>query len=196
MGKSEFFKAIYPKGGVLAEIGAGSGKNAENMWNLLEPQELWLIDLWEYEDTYIKAKKRFVNNPYVHFLKFHSHIASRFFPDESLDAIYINGSRQYETAYLDICLYWKKLKTGGILGGHNYLLERTTTVKPAVDDFCRNNGLELECITENRNPSWAIVKPPQTRIHARWNKARANYVPSHNGGKSPTHPLRGSASLL
>jgi hypothetical protein len=196
MGKSEFFKAIYPEGGVLAEIGAGSGKNAQNMWNLLNPQEFWLIDLWEYPDTYVRAKKRFADNPHVHLLKLHSHIASRFFPDEHFDGIYINGSRQYETAYLDICFYWKKLKVGGILGGCNYLLEPGINVKPAVDDFCRKNGVELECVTKNRNPSWAIVKPSQTHIHARWNKARANCAPSRNGDKSPTHPFRGSANLL
>ena len=41
-------------------------------------------------------------------------------PDKSLDWIYIDSNRQYETTKSDLNLALLKVKDGGIIAGHDY----------------------------------------------------------------------------
>lgn len=55
----------------------------------------------------------------------------KFIPD-NVDFVFIDGNHDCEFVYKDIILYEKKLRKGGIIGGHDYYGEG---VSRAVDDY-------------------------------------------------------------
>lgn len=48
--------------------------------------------------------------------------AVHLFADNSLDYVYIDGNHAYDWVKQDLELWWPKLKSGGIMTGHDYLL--------------------------------------------------------------------------
>ena len=84
------------------------------------------------------------------------------FAEGSLDFAYIDAQHHYEAAVEDIALWWPKVRSGGILAGHDYLdgIVRGTDfgVKRAVDEFAQAQGLPVIASLEMDYPSWFIVK--------------------------------------
>lgn len=129
-----FVRKIYPrfstkiikrnlrKDLIGAEIGTDKGVNAKNILENLSIQKLYLID--PYEDTLSKkseksAKKmlRKWKNKII-FIKKRSSDAVKDIPD-NLDFVYVDGDHSYEVVNEDIKDYYKKIKKGGILSGHD-----------------------------------------------------------------------------
>ena len=54
------------------------------------------------------------------------------FSDESVDVVFIDGDHEYEPVKNDINAWLPKIKNGGIICGHDYLLP---SVKKAVDEI-------------------------------------------------------------
>ena len=54
------------------------------------------------------------------------------FIDESVDFIFVDGDHSYDATYNDLCVYYSKLKVGGIFSGHDYHLAE---VRRALTDF-------------------------------------------------------------
>lgn len=107
------------------------------------------------------------------------------FEDNSLDFVFIDANHAYDFIKEDINLWFPKVKKGGIFSGHDYMnldwtqppfLENgkdkhiyTNTfsgqviyngvfgVNPAVDEFCGDNGYELN-ITNEWFGTWWIIK--------------------------------------
>jgi len=48
--------------------------------------------------------------------------AVELFADNSLDYVYIDGNHAYDWVKEDLELWWPKLKSGGLMAGHDYLL--------------------------------------------------------------------------
>jgi hypothetical protein len=66
--------------------------------------------------------------------------------DQSLDIIFIDGDHSEEGVYQDLTIFYKKIKKGGMIVGHDYggnfgKSEAVVQVKPAVDKFCLNNSI-------------------------------------------------------
>lgn len=60
-----------------------------------------------------------------------------------LDFLYIDGNHDYEFVKKDVNLYWNKIKVGGIMAGHDFNAS-CCGVRPAVVEFCKENGLQLD----------------------------------------------------
>lgn len=119
-------------------------------------------------------------------IRANSEKASEIFADESLDFVYIDANHAYDYVVQDIQLWYPKIKPGGCLCGHDYIdlnwnedpnfkengkdkdihtyNENGTTnyhgefgVNPAVDEFCSENGYDLE-VTHEWFGSWYIKK--------------------------------------
>ena len=75
------------------------------------------------------------------------------FEDNSINFIYIDGNHTYEDVKRDIELYAPKLKTFGMLGGHDYD-ENWDGVRKAVDEVITNDKALLK-FDDN---SWLIKK--------------------------------------
>jgi predicted O-methyltransferase YrrM len=120
---------------------------------------------------YEKAKARMLRATKDHnatLLQMKSEDAATLIPDGSLDFVYIDGDHQYDRVMLDMIVWSLKVRSGGIVSGHDYYadLKHRVTVRPAVDDYVRHHGLDLKLTDKDgdkpdRNPqiSWWWVKP-------------------------------------
>jgi len=152
------------------EIGVGFGHNAENILQNLNVKTLWLIDPFEpyfgargiHHKEYVEGKRRskWVLRKYRdrgRFLYAKSDDAVKHFEDVSLDFVYVDGCHSYNQVSRDIENYWRLLKSGGILGGHDFCIFYWDVAK-AVLDFCENHEL-LDKLQGKLRYDWWVVKP-------------------------------------
>jgi hypothetical protein len=88
-------------------------------------------------------------------------------PDNSLDFVYIDGNHSIRYATEDIYEWFRKVRPGGAMSGHDYYLDnhnpywiRACHVKLAVDACVQIFGVtNLQIIgKQDRRPSWLWVK--------------------------------------
>lgn len=144
-----------------AEIGTYRGINADNMLKYLNINEIYLIDPYqsynEYTDpindsiddkTFNEAKWRTSHSAdKITWIREPSNTAYNKIPDK-LDYIYIDGNHLYNYVIEDIDLYYPKVRSGGVIGGHDVFL---SDVIDAVEDSFD----EYYCVF----PDWWIIKP-------------------------------------
>ena len=86
--------------------------------------------------------------------------AAQLFEDNSLDFVYIDADHKYEAVKADIATWFPKLKSGGIMCGHDYI-ERSHIeefgVIPAVHEFVAEYGLKF-AVTGEGFATWVICK--------------------------------------
>lgn len=126
---------------VGAEIGVWQGEFASSILNgLPKIEKYYAVDGWElYDDfkdilvdtsDYSKLKYETAYRMYetsvaehinkVVTLKMYSDEAAQHVPDSSLDFVFIDANHAYEYVKKDILLWTPKVKTGGIVSGHDY----------------------------------------------------------------------------
>jgi len=83
-----------------------------------------------------------------------SRIASKLIKKTGLlaDAIYIDGSHEYDDVLDDLKNYWELLKPGGVMFGDDYAW---VSVIRAVDEFVEENNLKLELFHDSH---WYLAK--------------------------------------
>jgi len=128
------------------EIGVQRGINAKDML-LLNIKRLYLVDPYPaeltpkieayYDEAYGYTRPFFRN---VVWLIMTSEEAAKILND-TLDFVYIDGKHDYENVKLDISLWYPKLRSGGVLCGHDYRLDHIgiPNVVRAVNEFCAVN---------------------------------------------------------
>jgi hypothetical protein len=98
------------------------------------------------------------------------------------DAVYIDGSHEYEAVLADLLAYWPLLKRGGVCFGDDWCAE-WPGVRAAVDEFAAQRGLEVEV----HGIVWFVTKPevdaPESRAagSARHADARGCTTPAARG---------------
>lgn len=184
----------YP-GGKGAEIGTFQGAFSKYIlegWN----GTLYMIDVWNSMDDYIDISNHanFDNKVYLDamnsikgmedrgiMIRCTSEKSAEMFPDNSLDFVYIDANHSYDYVVQDLNLWYPKVKSGGLVMGHDYLdinwytdpnfLENGKDkhifgtvgymgifgVNPAVDEFCSKNGYEVN-VTSEWFGSWFFKK--------------------------------------
>ncbi len=87
------------------------------------------------------------------------------FVDESLDFVYIDANHKFEAVLEDMRLWFRKVRPGGILAGHDFLdgnlPEGEFGVMSAVREFERETHLRPSATQEPHWPSWYFVRPPK-----------------------------------
>ncbi len=141
---------IKDKNLVGAEVGIWRGYHAFLMFQVMDIKKLSLIDPWvDYsgykgEDSFEYTKKFLKDySDRINLIRKTSEEASKLFEDESLDFVYIDGNHTYEHVIRDINLWAPKVKSGGIVAGHDYDGAFSGTVK-AVNEYCNKNKIEFE----------------------------------------------------
>lgn len=151
--------------------------------DLWKHQEKNYVDYSNVSDDHFKwwfnKAKEYVSkwSDKVEFLIGYSNEMCNKIPDNSLDWVYIDARHDYLGCKEDIESYWPKLKNNGIMSGHDYLESyevtgseadwsicydgsiNTGAVKGAVDEFARNNNLQvLVSYKEDNWHTWSIIK--------------------------------------
>ncbi len=165
-----------PKGGVVAEIGVLEAKFSRMIYDTCEPRKLHLIDPWKWQPDekysdpknaeqdvqdkrYAVARLNMQGCAGVHFHRLMSHDAVSRFANGELDWAYIDGNHGYDVVKKDLELYAPKIKSGGLLCGHDYAdLYECGGVKRAVDEVCQEHGWVMTMCTTDRWPSFALKR--------------------------------------
>ena len=139
-----------------AEIGVAIGDNASEMLKEWDGLKLILVDnYWHSLEWAKRTEERLAEfNDRVKWYIMLSAEASREVQDNSLDFVYIDADHTYRDCYMDIRLWYPKVKNGGVLCGHDFFEE--PGVNKAVCEFAKDNNLLL-------NAKWYddfwVIKP-------------------------------------
>lgn len=84
-------------------------------------------------------------------------------PDESLDWVYLDADHSYKGVKADLEAWFPKVRKGGIISGHDYIHygkgSSAFGVIEAVDEFCEDNGYEIEEFFDyGKFASWYFIK--------------------------------------
>jgi predicted O-methyltransferase YrrM len=156
---------------VGVEIGVLQGLNAVSIMEHLSIKRLYLVDSWCIYDGLEDCSKYKIPDSESHnenyevtkqrmkkygskcvLVRKPSEDAVNDIPD-NLDFIYIDANHQYEWVKKDIELYYPKLLSGGIIGGHDFRAD--TGVAEAVIEFTKKHGLQYS----GNGVDWWVVKP-------------------------------------
>jgi hypothetical protein len=121
------------KGVELGSFKGDFAKNITSKWM----GKLYMIDVWrplsdeEYDDisnhkNHIDAYSIAMNNikgfeEKTFMLRMDGSEGAKLFADESLDFVYIDANHTYESVKEDIDTWYRKVKKGGLVMGHDYL---------------------------------------------------------------------------
>jgi hypothetical protein len=83
------------------------------------------------------------------------------FPDEHFDWVYIDSNHTYEAVKEDLEMWLPKVKNGGYICGHDYILPREVLnlpfgVVPAVNEFINKHSFELVYLTTEKFSTYVI----------------------------------------
>ena len=103
----------------------------------------------------------------VQVIKNYSPLAAKEFPDGYFDFVYIDGDHTYPGVWIDLCEWFPKVRSGGVLAGHDFFEYTFGEVKfgivEAVTKFIREKGLHLHVDKEGPPElpahDWFIPKP-------------------------------------
>lgn len=165
--------------GAGLEIGVKDGKYSHHLVKHSGLSKIYLLDAWkhfpesDYEDgandsqkvqdaRYRQVLKQM--KPYgkrVQVLRGDSRKLHKKFADGSLDFVFIDANHSYDAVLEDLRNFAPKVRRGGIVSGHDFANQvrpgSVIEVKRAVEDYCRERGIELH-ITPEPWPSWWFLK--------------------------------------
>ena len=153
---------LFPKGGVIAELGVFRGVYSERILERCQPKLLYLVDLWGSRvDWWIDGDVRSVSGGEAYHCccsKFESNHVVRMrrestidflasMPDRSLDVVYLDADHGYCSVRDELALAWPRMKPGGWISGHDYC-DLFPGVVQAVSEFIELHGLRLDVLTK------------------------------------------------
>jgi len=147
-------------GARFVEVGAYKGRSscfmAVEIINSGKKIKFDCIDNWSLGDT----RDEFIKNiePVSHIinvLSMDSLDAAKLYEDNSIDFIFIDADHKYDPVVKEIKAFMPKLKSGGIMAGHDYaaVMDADNQVYNAVNDT-----LGINNITTDKNV-WIYEKP-------------------------------------
>lgn len=172
---AKYFAGLGFKTG--AEIGVCKGRYSKVLCENIPGLKLVAVDSWgntsgsrrEYHHRKSARKQTSINlAPFdgVTILHKTSMEAVRDIPDESLDFVFIDADHSYQAVKEDVGEWTKKVKLGGIVSGHDYLIHPGVGVIEAVDEYVNKHGYELKLTDwdnenpekDHRQPCWYFFK--------------------------------------
>jgi len=147
--------------GEIAEVGVAEAYFSEQIATWDAVTKVWMIDNWatiegqkgdasnpqEWHDSnYIRAASICEHNVKCKMVPGLSTVIAEQFEPESLVMVYLDANHSYEAVKADLNAWFDKVKSGGIISGHDYLSEEYG-VKQAVNEFC-SGIFEIHIIPE------------------------------------------------
>ena len=167
-----------------AEVGVFRARNARSMFREIpglhligveanddQPSSTRHKTVPRYDRNRKESADRMKGRNFTLIEKF-SEIAVQDIPYNSLDFVYIDGDHSYDYVMTDIILYSRRVRSGGIVSGHDYILpgdyrhKFDINVKEAVDDYIKLHKISPLYLTDktigvnksDKCPSWFFVK--------------------------------------
>lgn len=160
---------------VGAEIGVSGGRFSKRLCDTVAGLKMYAIDPWEcygqYRDqyrqedmdrTYQRAIEK-LTPLNCEIIRDYSAQAVERFADGSLDFIYLDANRAFESVAQDLTLWSEKVRAGGIICGCCYYNERDHAIgqtKDAVDAWTKAHGIDPWFIlVHHRYPCYLWEQP-------------------------------------
>ncbi len=152
VGRDDLAKLIHEldfRAGV--EVGVAEGNYSKKLCEANPQMKIYGVDPWEayinYSPQYIKllyerAKERLAPFPNYKIMKESSMNAVKKFKDNSLDFVYIDANHKDPYITEDINEWSKKIKSGGIISGHDYFNRRSFDVIEATQKYTKDNNIK------------------------------------------------------
>ena len=123
----------------VVEIGFGRGLTTGHLLKAFPCLRLNTVDIAFHQPEAVRLKARHRNQSV--FWKMPSERAAPRFSRE-VDMVFVDGGHLYEDVVLDLRLWWPKIRSGGIMAGHDYNVRWWGVVK-AVNEFASAKNLSL-----------------------------------------------------
>lgn len=174
---------------VGAEIGVECGIYSEILCKANPSIDLYSIDAWtayagyrdhvnqDKVDSFMEITKNRLKPYRATVIKGFSMDVVKKFQDESLDFVYIDGNHEYQQTVNDVAEWQKKVKIGGIVAGHDYVLRKDPGylmhVPHAINGYCASYDIKpLFILGANDDPkpprdssrSWFYVKTKRVSV--------------------------------
>lgn len=168
------------------EIGVEVGRYSELICEQNTQMKVWGVDPYEkyegyreYPDqahmeglyqTMLGRMKNYIKEGQYTVIRKRSLDALEDFKDDSLDFVYIDGNHEFDYPLKDIEGWYKKIRKGGILAGHDYVRVKVWdfTIKDALKEFTLKNNIHPWFVlgrhqkrrneVRDRTRSWMIIK--------------------------------------
>lgn len=166
--------SLLPKNLVWVELGVFEGDFSKKIFELTEPKELHLVDIFPKSmvsgDKDGKNRKtidiRNIPNDLKNYFRgknvhIHKCTTTEFLEKAikksiHIDAVYVDADHSYGAVASDLNNSLKAMAKGGYICGHDYSTQKFPGVVKAVDEFCAKRNLKIEMKTEDLLPSYLI----------------------------------------
>jgi len=162
--RSDMVKELVIEGSRCAEIGVFEGEFSFQIEKVVQPSQLYMIDLFtgwcdsgnqdgnnvvhrDMESVYKSLLSLTSDNQRIKLMKGRSTDMLATFRDDSLDMVYIDGDHSYTGCMQDLEMAYKKVRSDGWIMGHDYEMNMVKArtrydfgVKQAVDEFCQKRN--------------------------------------------------------
>ncbi len=135
---------------VGAEIGVAFGGHSEAILQNTKIEKLYGIDPYlhtvgyddgmnfdqnDFDELHKQTIERLSHfgNRYHHIRKYSKDAILDI--KEQIDFVYIDADHSYDGVWKDLCVWFSKIRDGGIIGGHDYLHPDFPGVQKAIDEF-------------------------------------------------------------
>ena len=158
---------------IAVEVGTHRGEYANMFLSRWKGKSFYAVDIWDkffgdplgdseyrnddYQET-INVLDKYKTTTNINILKMTSVDGSKIVPND-IDFVYIDANHLYSYVKQDIETWYPKIKSGGIIGGHDYVKKNiygSLGIKIAVDEFAIKNNKDVYYIPNNS--SWYIIK--------------------------------------
>jgi hypothetical protein len=155
---------------VGAEIGVSKAAYTKVIFDKNPSLKMYCIDPWtrywvvrnqERQNRYQVMAKETLKDFDVQFLVKTSKEALVDIADNSLDFVYIDALHDFDNVMFDIIEWSRKVRTGGMVSGHDFVYFHDCGVIPAVEAYTRAHNINPWFITNEglpQPPSWFWVK--------------------------------------
>lgn len=163
-----FYDLGYTQG---AEIGVRSGYYSKTLMSKNPNLTLRCVDPWtpylrvgqSTQEVYLRRfrEKMSVYGDRVIEMRMTSMAAFMQIQDESLDFVYIDAVHEFDHCMMDIIMWSRKVRPGGIVSGHDYYVFYQSGVIAAANAYTSAHGITQWYITKEKEPSFFWVRPKQ-----------------------------------
>lgn len=154
------------------ECGVAFGQFAGRILSTWKGAELHLVDPWisyhdytenhahvNFDEWYSAVEKLAADDPRAKIHRMTSKEAAPLFKNGELDFCYIDGNHRYDFVLEDLDLWYPKVKSGGVIGGHDFETNHEggacCDVDRAVIRWARERNIVFSVLPCT---SWFVVK--------------------------------------